>query len=372
MLLELAPTPLPSSTCRLASLNWTRIVLRSTQFAGIAAHDPLIAGLAAAVPPGLWSMPAVVAVSGGADSVGLLLGLLAIAPVEARHRLVVAHAEHDLRDAAAEDRAFVERLAADVGLEFECRRLLVRGAEDQGEGIEARARRLRYDFLEDVARVRGARHVVVGHTADDQAETVLHRVLRGTGLHGLAGMRAARELAPGVSLLRPLLGVPRIVVRDFLARAGQAWCEDESNLDRDYARNFLRHEILARCAAGPYPDASAAITRLAAQAATASAAVRSAADLILDTHATRHADGSIVMRTQGLAAAAPHLAAELFAALWQREGWLQRDMTARHYASLATLLRDDSPPGIDLPGGIHARRTPDGFVILRSRAERSC
>ncbi|MFM8951799.1 MAG: tRNA lysidine(34) synthetase TilS [Planctomycetaceae bacterium] len=340
-------------------------MLRLSRVAGITADDRFIAALAAAVPAGLWAMPAVVAVSGGADSVGLLLGLLAIAPAATRHRLVVAHAEHDLRAAAADDRAFVERLAAEMGLEVECRRLFVRDAEDQGEGIEARARRLRYDFLEDVARVRGARHVVVGHTADDQAETVLHRVLRGTGLHGLAGMRAARELVPGVSLLRPLLGVPRIVVRDFLARVGQAWCEDESNLDRDYARNFLRHEIIARCEAGPYPDASAAITRLAAQAATASAAIRSAADLILETHTSRHADGSVVMRTQSLAAVDAHLAAELFAAVWQREGWPQRDMTARHYASLAALLRDDSPPAIDLPGGIHARRTVDGFVTLR-------
>lgn len=219
--------------------------------------------------------------------------------------------------------------------------------------------------------MRGARHVVIGHTADDQAETVLHRVLRGTGLHGLAGMRAARELAPGVSLLRPLLGVPRCVVRDFVVRLGQAWREDESNLDRDYARNFLRHEILARCESGPFPDAAAAIRRLAAQAATASAAIRSAADLILDTHTTRHADGSVVMRTQGLAAAAPHLAAELFAALWQREGWPQRDMTARHYASLAALLRDESPSAADFPGGIHARRTREGFMILRRAGERS-
>ena len=316
-------------------------------------------------------MPAVVAVSGGADSVGLLLGLLAIAPAESAGRLIVAHAEHDLRESAADDRLFVERLAAELGLEVECRRLLVRDAENLGEGVEARARRLRYDFLEDVARSRGGRHVIVGHTADDQAETVLHRLVRGTGLHGLAGMRAARELAPGVSLLRPLLGVPRGVVRDFLERVGQAWREDESNLDLDYARNFLRHEILARCVAGPYPDASAAITRLAAQAATASAAIRSAADLILDTHASRHADGSVVMRTQSLAAVDSHLAAELFAALWQREGWPRRDMTARHYAALAALLRDDSPPAIDLPGGIHARRTPDGFVILRRGVERS-
>jgi len=328
---------------------------------------PLLAALAAAVPPGFWSAAAVVAVSGGADSVTLLLGLLAIAPQDARRRLIVAHAEHDLRDAAADDRAFVERLAADLGLEVACRRLAVRSEIEEGprgEGVEARARRLRYAFLEDVARDHGARHVAVGHTADDQAETILHRALRGTGLHGLAGMRPARELCPGIGLLRPLLGISRAAVRDFLTSTGQAWREDDSNLDCDYARNFLRHEILARCTAGPYPAAVESLTRLAGHAAVASSAVRSAAEFILDTHSSRHADGSVVVRSQGLATLDPQLVAELFVALWQREGWAQRDMAARHYAALAAVVRGEQPSAIDLPGQVHARRTPEGFMIL--------
>jgi len=329
--------------------------------------EPLLAALAAAVPPGFWRAPAVVAVSGGGDSVALLLGLLAIAPADARRRLIVAHAEHDLRDAASDDRMFVERLSADLGLEVQSRRLLVRTAEDRGEGVEARARRLRYAFLEDVARDHAARHVAVGHTADDQAETILHRALRGTGLHGLAGMRRARELCPGVALVRPLLDVPRSIVRGFLTATGQAWREDASNLDRDYARNFLRHEILARCAAGPYPAAVESLGRLGAHAAAASAALRSAAEHLLDVHSSRHADGSIVVRPQALARLDPHLAAELFVALWQREGWAQRDMTARHYATLAAVLRGESPAAIDLPGQVHARRTPEGFMVLQPR-----
>ena len=330
--------------------------------------EPLLTALAAAVPPGFWGASAVVAVSGGADSVALLLGLLAIAPEEARRRLVVAHAEHDLRDAAVHDRACVERLASDLGLEVVCGRIAVRSVAEEGprgEGIEARARRLRYAFLEDVARGRGARHVAVGHTADDQAETILHRALRGTGLHGLAGMRPARELCPGIALVRPLLGISRIAVREFLTATDQAWREDESNLDRDYARNFLRHEILARCTAGPYPAAVESLTRLAMHAASASLALRSAAEFILDTHASRHADGRIVLRLQGLATLDSHLVAELFVALWQREGWAQRDMTARHYAALAAVVRGEPPAAIDLPGHVHARRTPEGFMILQ-------
>ena len=327
----------------------------------------LLTALAVAVPPGFWGAAAVVAVSGGADSVALLLGLLAIAPADARHRLIVAHAEHDLRDAAIHDRTFVERLAADLGLEVACRRLAVRSKAEEGprgEGVEARARRLRYAFLEDLAREHGARHVAVGHTADDQAETVLHRAVRGTGLRGLAGMRPARELCPGIALVRPLLGISRAAVRDFLTAAGQVWREDDSNLDCDYARNFLRHEILARCTAGPYPAAVESLARLAGHAAAASTAIRSAAEFILDSQASRHADGSVVLRLQGLAALDAQLVAELFVSLWQREGWPQRDMTARHYAALAAVVRGEPPSAIDLPGRVHARRTSEGFMIL--------
>ena len=329
---------------------------------------PLPAALAAAVPPGLWGASVVVAVSGGADSVALLLGLLAIAPTDARRRLIVAHAEHDLRDAAVHDRAFVERLADELGLEVVCGRIAVRSAAGEGprgEGVEARARRLRYAFLEGVARDRGARYVAVGHTAEDQAETILHRALRGTGLHGLAGMRPARELCTGIALVRPLLGISRVAVREFLRATGRGWREDESNLDRDYARNFLRHEILARCATGPYPAAVDSLTRLAEHAAAASSAVRSAAEFILDTHASRHADGRVILRLQGLATLDPQLVAELFVALWHREGWPQRDMTARHYAALAAVVRGEPPSAIDLPGQVHARRTPEGFMMLK-------
>lgn len=331
--------------------------------------DPLTATLAAAVPPGLWSVPAVVGVSGGADSVALLLGLLAIAPPNGRQRLVVAHAEHDLRAAAADDRAFVERLAADMGIEIVCRRLAVREGARRSEGVEARARRLRYAYLADVARDRGARHVMVAHTADDQAETILHRALRGTGLRGLAGMRPARELCPGISLLRPLLAADRTLVRGFLRRVGAAWCEDESNADLAFSRNYLRHEILARCTAGPYPAAGQALVRLGRHAASAAAAVRSAAEHLLSIHATRHADGSVVLRAQGLATLDAGLVAEVCVELWQREGWPQRDMTAVHYARLATLIRGAGPAAIDLPGGVHARSEPVGHVRLQPAAQ---
>jgi tRNA(Ile)-lysidine synthase len=330
-------------------------------------RDRLLAGLAAGLPRGgIWSAPAVVAVSGGADSTALLLGLVALAPAGAR--LIVAHAEHDLRTAAAVDRAFVAAIAARLGLECTVTRLAVRHRDAVGgEGLEARARRLRYRFLEDVARDHAARHVLVAHTADDQAETILHRILRGTGPAGLAGMSPARTLCEGVALLRPLLAVPREDVRAFLTAEAEAWREDESNGDVRHARNFLRHEILARCATGPYPAATAALVRLGGQVGRLAAALRSAAEHLLEIHARRHADGTVVLRTEGLVGLDPHLRAEVFVALWERQGWPRRDMTAGHYERLATMAVTSATAAAaaaDFPGGVRVVAERAGAIVV--------
>ena len=334
-----------------------------------------LAALTAGLPAhGFWSERVVVGVSGGADSVALLLGLHCLAAGQgAPPKLLVTHARHDLREAAAADAAFVADLAARLGVPCVIRDLRVREPDGvRGEGIEGRARRLRYEFFAAVAGEYGARSVVVAHTADDQAETILHRSLRGTGLAGLAGMASARQLSDGVALVRPLLSVPRGVVRAYLESRGQSWVEDASNADVRYARNFLRHEILTRCDSGPYPSASASLVRLGSQAAAVAGAVRSAAEHLLETHAHRHADGTTVLQTPKLAGLDHHLLAEIFVALWQREGWPQRDMTARHYSQLAAMAASSAdpavaaPPAIDLPAGLNARVLSGTVLIGRA------
>ena len=339
------------------------------------ADGDFLAALAAGLPAhGVWSAPVVVCVSGGADSVALLLGLHSLAAGQgASSRLLVAHARHDLRAEAAADADFVAGLAAGLGVPCVIRDLQVREPDGvRGEGVEGRARRLRHEFFVAVAREHGARFVVVAHTADDQAETILHRGLRGTGLAGLAGMASARELSDGVALVRPLLAVPRGVVRAYLDSRGQSWVEDATNADVRYARNFLRHEILARCESGPYPAASAALVRLGSQAAAVAGALRSAADHLLEAHAHRNADGTTVLQTRRLAGLDRHLLAEIFVALWHREGWPQRDMTARHYLQLAAMAvsaadaASAAPSAIDLPGDVRARVVSGTIVVGRA------
>jgi tRNA(Ile)-lysidine synthase len=321
--------------------------------------------------------PIVVGVSGGADSVGLLHALVradVLPPARpgADRSIIVAHAEHDLRGEAAADRAFVESLARELGLRCVSGAIACREeAARTGEGVEAAARRLRYAFLADTAAAAGARVVVVAHTADDQAETILHAILRGTGLAGLAGMPVARELVEGITLVRPLLEVDRSAVRDYLAAVGQPWREDATNADTRFARNFLRQTLLPAAIAGPYPAAQRSLRGLGSQAAMTASAMASAAGHILDTHSRRDRSGAVVFDPVPLGPLDPHLLAEVFVALWRRERWPRRDMSARHYRELATMLaaahRDPGfsrASAVDLPGGVRAEIEADGRLRL--------
>ena len=196
------------------------------------------AGLAA------YDGPLVVGVSGGPDSLALLDCLARICPAE---RLVVAHLDHALRPMSAEDTALVARAAAALGLRFAAERADVATlARDGRQSLETAGRAARYDFLARVAHAAGAAAVVVGHNADDQAETILLHLLRGAGVGGLRGMSAAAPLpgGPDLWLLRPLLGVARADIEKYCALAGLQPATDASNADPSFTRNRLRHELL--------------------------------------------------------------------------------------------------------------------------------
>ncbi len=200
----------------------------------------------------------VVACSGGPDSTALLLALRALG-----HPAVVAHLHHGLRGAEAdEDEAFVSALAGRLGLPFRSARVDVGGlAAASRRSIEEVGRNERYAFLERVAREAGLRVVAVGHTMDDQAETVLARLGRKAGPRGLRGILPVRPIRQGsdIHIVRPLLEVRRAEIADYLFQQGQAWREDSSNRDPRFERNRIREmlrmasseevEALARTAA---------------------------------------------------------------------------------------------------------------------------
>src|SRR5262249_34799970 len=139
-------------------------------------------------------------------------------------------------------------------------------AADAGANRESHARQERYAWLSGMAAILGLPCVATGHTADDQAETMLHRLLRGTGIQGLRGIAARRPLIAGVELIRPLLTVRRADVLAFLAELGQPFREDSSNCDVDLTRNRIRHELLPLLARDYNPGVVDVLARLAGQA----------------------------------------------------------------------------------------------------------
>jgi tRNA(Ile)-lysidine synthase len=203
----------------------------------------------------------VAAVSGGPDSVCLLSVLCELA---GRLRATagvtvagVAHLNHKLRgEASEEDERFVAALAQRHGVPFYREEA---GIAQRGGNLEQSARRERLKFFSRLIREGKANRIATGHTRDDQAETVLFRLLRGSGLAGLAGiLPVTRE-----GLIRPLLDVSRAEVEQFLRARGIAWREDGSNHDRRFARNRIRHDLLPQLAREWNPEIAGALARLA-------------------------------------------------------------------------------------------------------------
>lgn len=185
-----------------------------------------------------------VGVSGGPDSAVLLDALAALAP-EFGWTLHVAHFNHQLRGADADaDAAFVHTLAAGYGLAFTAGRGDVRAfADGEKLSLEDAARRLRHGFFRETARTLGLATLVLGHTADDQAETLLQRLLRGAGTRGLAAMRATNRIG-ALTVVRPLLGVWKREVLGYAQQRGLEYRQDASNWDPQFQRNKIRHELI--------------------------------------------------------------------------------------------------------------------------------
>ncbi len=199
---------------------------------------PVIPWMVQASPRRRW----LVGVSGGADSVALLRLLAA----HGFRNLVVCHLDHGLRGrAAAADAGFVRRLAAELGLPCETARVdVARVAGERKESVETAARRERHGFFANCARKYRCRRIILAHHADDQAETILWNLLRGS--HGLKGMAEGKRIEVSghgaLEIHRPLLGFRRQELRACLEANGWPWREDATNAEPVAARNRLRNE----------------------------------------------------------------------------------------------------------------------------------
>ncbi len=314
----------------------------------------------------------VVAISGGPDSMALLRAAIEARPTHTATPIVLAHLNHQLRGAESDaDEAFVaelhDRLVAEgvVGLALRTQRCEVHAkAAAEGANLEALARRERYRFLAEVAREHAIRWVATGHTANDQAETVLHRLLRGTGVQGLRGIARRRPLEAGVSLVRPLLRLRREDILAALEEWDQPYQLDRSNAELRLTRNRIRHELLPHLAQHYNPAIVSVLSRLAEQAEEAHQEEQNALHHLLREAERPRAGTLLVFDAERLQAAPRRLVRGLFRLVWAREGWPVGRMGYTAWERLTALVFD-ALPAVDLPGKIQARRL--GRVVQVTR-----
>ena len=232
----------------------------------------------------------VVGVSGGLDSVSLL-DVLTRLQAEYRLNLLVAHVDHGLRRVEGErELHFVEALASRYGVPFEvCR--IGPSSYSRGTNIQARARRLRYQFFEEVARKWGAQKIATAHHQDDQTETLLMQLLRGTG--GLRGIRPVRE----GRYIRPLIEIRREEIDAYAGRLDLPFCEDSSNRKRTYLRNRIRQDLIPWIQREVNPSFSEALLHLASILNEDMECLHAMAESALEQATSpTHAEGEVTLR----------------------------------------------------------------------------
>lgn len=322
-------------------------------------------------PLSQWhDLPVLVAVSGGPDSVALLRALLAAADTG---RIVIGHFNHRLRgDESDADERFVDDLAAQWKVPCEIGHAQVDLGAGEGDGMEAAARDERYAFLQSAAERHGARYLVTAHTADDQVETVLHRVLRGTGIAGLGGIPRLRQLSAATTVIRPLLGVRRSEVLAYLGDLRQSFRTDSSNTGRDFTRNRIRNDLLPRLEQEYNPRVAEAILRLSRLATEVQGTLDDRAEELADRAVVLGsssgfappAGSALTIDCRQLADQPSVIIREMLVKLWRRRTWPEQAMSLAHWDRLAQLGgdRERGPAQSEtaakqmFPGGIVAER----------------
>lgn len=312
-------------------------------------------------PLGMWDeTKVVVAASGGADSTALLEALFHIRPNF--QKLVVAHFNHALRGEESDaDQAFVEKHAERLGVRCEVMRA---DARDFADPSENSLRKLRHQFLVDIAIKHQSRWIAMAHHADDQVETFLHHLMRGSGPSGLSGIQAFRSVAPSIDIARPMLRVTRSEIMNYLNDRNQTFRVDRSNASSDYTRNRIRNELLP-------------ILRNFANAESLDRNLLQACELISEEHTVFKELADRWLAKAGYdfedSPTGPQpnpfevpipmcrnepwpIVREAMVILWHRQRWPMREMNHKHWRKVQKLIelasQTNHPKRLELPGHI--------------------
>jgi tRNA(Ile)-lysidine synthase len=294
-----------------------------------------------------------VAVSGGADSIALLHLLADRLP---QTPLAVVHLNHQLRGAESDgDQAFVEALAERLDLLCYVESApLGELARESKENLEDLARQHRYSFFQRVAERVGATWVATGHTADDQAETVLHRLIRGAGVQGLRGIAVRRKLESGLLLIRPLLSTTRGEIVQYLESLSQEHREDSSNQEIRFTRNRIRKELLPLLKQFN-PQMVNVLTRLAEECEERFNETESSAQALLHQSRLPDAGAICILDASNLMDRSESQIREMLRYLWRLQNWPRGKLTRDHWKTMAKIARGEGT-AIDLPDGLRLQR----------------
>lgn len=320
-------------------------------------------------PPYDWQdVTVLVAVSGGADSVSLLRGLVAVKS-RGLGKLHAAHLHHGLRGPEADqDLQFVERLCQNLDIPSHIGWADTQTiASKRGDGIEEAARTARYEFLKTTAEQIGARYVATGHIAEDQIETILHRVIRGTSVAGLGGIPRVRSLSPAVSLIRPLLTFRKTEINDYLTALGQVYCNDTTNSDLQHTRNRIRNQLLPELKSIYNSNIDQAILRLGELATSAQAVVDRQVESLWQQVVDNHSSDSVRVDVREIGQSDHYLVRSLFVRIWREREWPRQSMGYKQWDNLARLAYASqcTESHLALPGRVTVERRRNVIVLTK-------
>jgi tRNA(Ile)-lysidine synthase len=302
------------------------------------------------------------AVSGGADSVAMLHLLSQSTIYNLQSTIICAHINHHLRgNESDEDQAFMETLCADWNIPLFIEQIDVKAsAAKEKLSIETAARHLRLEALERIAQKTGCRYIATAHHKDDQAETVLFRLMRGTAFAGLTGIRPSRE-HNGLQWIRPMLNIRRTEIESYCRQNNIAWRTDASNIEIHYRRNWIRHRLLPHLQQESKTDLAEKLAALAQSALKFHQHNELAANKIFESK-IEDRKSKINLSAAAIQQAGPFVVGEILRIVLHRLNCGLRDITLSHYHNFFQLL-DKTSDTLQLPGGCTIRKKNDTLVF---------
>ena len=310
------------------------------------------------------------AVSGGADSTALMYAMCAIkAENVLSSDILCVHINHQLRGSESDgDEAFVIAQADKLNLAVTTRRLDVRGfARKNKLSIETAARKLRIESLLDIAEANNCNWVATAHQKDDNAETVIHRLVRGTGFRGLGGVWPLRCFADGIGFARPLLCVRRDEIVEYLRNRDLKWREDHTNIDCTYRRNLIRHRLIPALQEQCNSPIVELLFDLSGSAQRFYTLVCSEVEKVWPKMAEVSGE-KVTLNLKSFLAQPQPVKVELVRQSLTRLGSGERDLTHQHYERIFELAQQNISGGkIELPDGFVVWREYGNLIFARAK-----